>query len=227
MAARRKRKGKKKHSTRVSAHEIAEEILGLIQAAVYQPGDRLREQDIADRFGVSRGPVREALRILEAKTAIRIEPMRGATVIRMSDEETVVAVQMSGVLFGLAVRRAAELAEKEERALFFREAERLRALADKEDATPRAFFRATESLGLKITRAADSPKLETHLRDLRIGAPGIFGPLGFLTTESRRRAGDRWIEMTQAIRLGDAECAERIAIEIHEEACRNALAVGL
>ncbi len=215
-----------KDKTRTSATEIANGILRLIDTQQFQPGDRLREQDIADRFGVSRGPVREAFRILEARTAIRIEPMRGATIIRMSDEETVAAVEMSGVLFGLAARRATKHATDEERARFLEEARDLSQLAEGA-VTPKEFYQATLRLGSHITRAARSAKLETQLADVRIGAPNIFGPLGFLSPEHRTQAASRWTALCDAINRNDASRAEQLAILVHEEACRNALSVGL
>lgn len=211
---------------RMSATEIADGILRLIDAQKIQPGDRLREQEIADLYGVSRGPVREAFRILQARTAIRIEAMRGATVIRMSDEETVAAVEMSGVLFGLAARRACDHVTAEDVAKFRTEAEALSELA-KGYVTPKTFYRATLKLGGQITRAAGSAKLEQHLADVRVGAPNMFGPLGFISQTQRETAASRWIALVDALEAGDAKTAESLGVLIHTEACENALAVGL
>ena len=44
--------------------QIAERIFGAIAAGEYAPGERIREETLAEQFEVSRGPVREALRIL-------------------------------------------------------------------------------------------------------------------------------------------------------------------
>ena len=81
---------------RVSAEQIALDVVTLIGSRGFQPGDRLREQELADRFNVSRGPVREALRILEARSIVHIEPMRGATITRLKDDEVLDAVAAAG-----------------------------------------------------------------------------------------------------------------------------------
>jgi DNA-binding GntR family transcriptional regulator len=211
---------------RMTARDIAKEVMRLIDRQVYHPGDRLREQEIADRFKVSRGPVREALRILEAKTVIHIEPMRGATVVRMNDEETVVAVEISGVLFGLAVRRSTKFATPAQKRKILAEANKLGTLAVSE-ISPKDFFWKTVELGALISETCNSPRLQAQLVDARIGAPNMFGPLGFLTKDIRRRAASRWIAMAKAVVDDDAEKAERLAVLIHEEACRNALDVGV
>ena len=58
------------------------------------PGDRIRQEDVAERFGASRLPVREALRMLEADGLIEHEPNKGARVPRLSQHEVTVIYQM-------------------------------------------------------------------------------------------------------------------------------------
>jgi DNA-binding GntR family transcriptional regulator len=67
--------------------QIAESVTSAILRGEYQPGDPVREQELADQFQVSRGPIREALRILEKARAVTILPHRGAYVTRLSAQE--------------------------------------------------------------------------------------------------------------------------------------------
>jgi len=51
----------------------------LIVKGKLQPGQKIKEQEISNRLGISRPPLREAFKILEAEGLIRREPRRGAT----------------------------------------------------------------------------------------------------------------------------------------------------
>ena len=72
------------------------------------PGWRLIEHDLTERFGVSRGPVREALRRLAAEGLIDHVPNRGGTVRRLSSGEMGELFEIRIALEALAARRAAE-----------------------------------------------------------------------------------------------------------------------
>lgn len=74
------------------------------------PGRRVREIDLADRFGVSRTPVREALKRLEADGLLVEVPGRGLTVAKPSLSEILDDYLIREVLEGLAARLAAERA---------------------------------------------------------------------------------------------------------------------
>ena len=64
------------------AADLAERILDHARAEGLAAGARLPEQALADRFRVSRSPVREALRLLETRGAVRLERNRGAFLAR-------------------------------------------------------------------------------------------------------------------------------------------------
>ncbi len=51
------------------------------------PGEKLREVDLAERYGVSRGPVREAVRALEGQGLVSVQPNRGAVVTVLSADD--------------------------------------------------------------------------------------------------------------------------------------------
>lgn len=66
---------------------LREKIRALIVDGTYQPGQPLREQDLERRFGSSRGPIREALRLLELTGLVTHLPRRGFRVTEYDDRE--------------------------------------------------------------------------------------------------------------------------------------------
>jgi DNA-binding GntR family transcriptional regulator len=83
------------------------------------PGERLVENDLTNRFGVSRGPIREALRRLAAEGFIEHAPNRGAVVRRLSLQDVHELFQIRAELEALAARTAASAAaDPSKRALF-------------------------------------------------------------------------------------------------------------
>lgn len=68
-----------------------------------RPGDRIRQEDIAAKFGTSRLPVREALRILEAEGLTEHEPHKGARVPQLTQHEVAVIYRMRERLEPLAL----------------------------------------------------------------------------------------------------------------------------
>ena len=83
-------------------------LMHAIESGVYQPGDRLRETEIADRLALSRTPIREALRRLEAEKIIEHRPRVGAVIRTLGQAEVVELYEMRLVL----ERTAAEMAAK-------------------------------------------------------------------------------------------------------------------
>ena len=83
-------------------------LMRAIETGVYQPGDRLREAEIADRLSLSRTPIREALRRLEAENIIEHRPRVGAVIRSLGQAEVVELYEMRLVL----ERTAAEMAAK-------------------------------------------------------------------------------------------------------------------
>ncbi|GGX66222.1 transcriptional regulator [Tateyamaria omphalii] len=84
------------------------QLLAAIRTGEFAPGDRLRETDVADRLNLSRTPVREALRRLEADGIVEHRPRMGAVIRQLSHSELVELYEMRIVL----ERTAAEMAAK-------------------------------------------------------------------------------------------------------------------
>lgn len=92
---------------RRTVHEaVAEALRKAIYLGELPGGTRLNQDEIAAKFGVSRIPVREALRQLEAEGLVQIIPHRGAVVSTLSPEELRELYEIRITLESLAVRRA-------------------------------------------------------------------------------------------------------------------------
>jgi DNA-binding GntR family transcriptional regulator len=89
-------------------------VYGKLRSAIrnqeLKPGDRLREVQLAERLGVSRTPVREALKRLEADGLTRVAPPRGFVVTELTHRRVMELYAMREILAGVAARFAAEQA---------------------------------------------------------------------------------------------------------------------
>ena len=88
-------------------------ILEAIEAGVYKPGDRLVESELAERLGVSRTPVREALQRLETQSMLSRDG-RSLIVASLDHNQLAELYVVRSVLEGLAARLAARHAADEE-----------------------------------------------------------------------------------------------------------------
>lgn len=92
---------------RVSApNTVREGLRRAILAGEFAPGSQLRQDELAQRFGTSRIPVREALRQLEAEGLVSILPNRGATVSSLSLDEVLELMEIRIALECRALRMA-------------------------------------------------------------------------------------------------------------------------
>jgi DNA-binding GntR family transcriptional regulator len=65
-------------------NELAERLRHLIVEGDLAPGEKLSERDLCSRFGVSRTPLREALKVLSTEGLVRLIPHRGAAVSKLT-----------------------------------------------------------------------------------------------------------------------------------------------
>ena len=87
-----------------------ERLIADIRTGQLRPGDRLTETDLAERLGISRTPVREAIRMLESDGLVDHQPRSGARIRRLDMAEVTELYEMRAVLEGTAARFAARAA---------------------------------------------------------------------------------------------------------------------
>ena len=136
---------------------VSDEIRDLIIGGEFGPGDRLVEATLAQRFAVSRGPVRTALMELERVGLVTSVARRGmqVAVFRLADIDELFDVTMA--LERMAAREAATRMTSAKRADFFRLLDDLHVAQAASD--PRAAVEADLELHRALMRASDNKRL--------------------------------------------------------------------
>jgi DNA-binding GntR family transcriptional regulator len=168
---------------------LVDELAAQIQARVLNgdiaTGTWLRQESLAAEFGVSRTPVREALRKLQASGIVEVQPRRGALVRGPTAREIREAYEVRAELEGLAAELAAtrvrdgELRRlRDAQALFRRSVAALLAWRERrtldEPPPPEAhaeWMRGNDSFHLAIQEAAGNARLAAMLNDLHGSFP--------------------------------------------------------
>lgn len=179
-----------------------------------KPGDRLREEDIADRLNVSRTPVREAFNRLMSRGLLESSGTRGVTVRTLSPNETAELYALREILEGAAARLAAIHAsdlEIEEMREWQSRFERLQ-----DDA--RAMALANRRLHETIFRSARNRYLDSALKDMQ-DAISILGRTTFSLAGRPPTAISEHHAIIDAIASRDPDAAEKAS----REHIRNAL----
>ncbi|MEQ8264004.1 GntR family transcriptional regulator [Pseudohaliea sp.] len=93
---------------------VVEEIIARVRRGELVPGQRLVASDLADAFGVSRAPVREALHVLSGEGVVRLVPNRGAVIARLTTKELLDFIEFTSAICALGMQHAAQKMDREE-----------------------------------------------------------------------------------------------------------------
>lgn len=189
--------------------QIAEQVSQRILAGELQAGDRIQEQELSESFGVSRGPIREALRILEKDGVIRIMPNRGAHVTALSVKEVREIFEIREVLHGVVGRQSCENIGRDvlnEFEACVAEAERLAAKAG----SLNDYMKISQRLGQLLLQGTNNDWLRELLASLARQTMR-YRQLGLSTAERRRESACNWRKLYQAFKRRDAVTADSIA----------------
>jgi DNA-binding GntR family transcriptional regulator len=194
---------------RAAARAYASVRDGIVRGA-YAAGARLTELDLAQTIGVSRTPVREALRRLHAEGLVEFEPNHGAVVAAFDLEDAEEIFELRALLEPISARRAAERAAPAIIA-------QLRALSQQQmlESTQRRAGYLTRISDLNdrfhrlIQAAANSPRLAKTLAGL-IEAPLILRTFAQYSSAELRRSADQHLELVQAFEARDPMWAHSV-----------------
>ena len=190
--------------------QIAARLSERIVSGTYTPGQRVMEQAIAEEFEVSRGPVREALRLLEKEGLVMILPRRGAQVTNPTIAEVHEIFDIRAMLNGLRDRLIAESPQREQLVpVLEQEISRLAQTADAPGAGDE-YIEIVLRLNRLLTQTAGNRRLQAILGSLAMQTVR-YTRLGLSTPQRRQQSVQHWQRLLQAIRDGDGDAAERIA----------------
>lgn len=196
--------------TQSLAEQIAARLSERIVSGAYAPGQRIMEQAVAAEFQVSRGPVREALRLLEKDGLVTILARRGALVTKLSIEEVKEIFDVRAVLNGLRDRAIAEDPDRERHLpLLEKEIANLTRLA-RDAVQGDAYVDAVARLNRLLGQMLRNRRLKLILDSLALQTLR-YSQLGLSTPQRRRQSVQHWQKLLKAIRDGDGTEAERIA----------------
>jgi DNA-binding GntR family transcriptional regulator len=194
---------------RSSGDLVAVHIRSLIFNGDLRQGDRLRQDEIAQRLGVSRIPVREAIIALDREGWVAITPHRGAFVHGLDEDALHDHYEVQGLVYGLAARRATERATDEglER---LHDAQRQLAAA----VTPDELHEANDVFLRTLLALARSPRLGSVMRNMSTVVPGNFfeliGGSGAVQQRGTRR-------IVSAMRSRDPDAAADACLRLLRE----------
>lgn len=185
---------------------VRDAIRDAITAGDYKPGDRLVEGRLAEKFGVSRNPVREALKSLDSEGIVEIVARRGAFVAKLSDDEIREVIELRAALEGMGARLAARRLNPEAAELLpkiLKQGEEAVARRDVKELT-----RLNDAFHGTLADAGSNRFLTDFIQNLRSKTHWLFHGI------SEERAVTSWMEhagILRAVLDGDADMAELLA----------------
>ncbi|MEJ8846064.1 GntR family transcriptional regulator [Variovorax rhizosphaerae] len=184
--------------------QIAERIFAAVVNGEYAPGDRIREEMLAEQFDVSRGPVREALRILEKDSVVRILPNRGAHVTQLSVKEVSDIFEIRRQLVSAMVRG---MASPDDRLMAWIDGKvgELEVLARTPD-TGDDYLSISYRLSRMLAENSGNERLAEILTSLA-RQTRRYSKLGLATATRRRESARLWRATADAMKAGDIDRA--------------------
>lgn len=143
--------------------QVAEKLRLRIFAHELAPGDWIDELKIAEEYGISRTPLREALKVLAAEGLVTMKVRRGAYVTEVSSKDIADVYHLLSLLESDAVQVVAESGSDEELAALQQTHEELKAQMRNAD----RFFELNESFHMQLLQIADNRWRNQLVTDLR------------------------------------------------------------
>jgi DNA-binding GntR family transcriptional regulator len=196
-------------SAPTSVSRIREELERAILAGALEPGERLTAEALAQRFGTSRTPVREALLWLQAEGLVDMEPRRGAVVRPFDAADLVELYELRAVIEPYAAARAADRIGHEALRALRDNCDRAAARDGDGAAAVEDQIALNEAFHRIVVEAAGSERLEQALRAVA-GIPRAFRTVFWRDAAQREQSLFCHRELVRALAARQAGLAEAV-----------------
>ena len=188
--------------------QVISELREAILTGRLKAGERLVEERLADELGVSRNPVREAIRALASEGLVEVAARRGASVAVMSEQEARETIEVRALLEGQNARLAARRHDKGV-------IKRIEAVLNKGTAAVNAgrfdqLFRLNQEFHSELAAAGQNRVLGDLLQRLRDRTAMLFAPM---SPSRQSRSWNEHAGILRAIIDGDERLAATLAAE--------------
>ena len=190
------------------AHDVCGRLQQLIYSGEVAPGERLNEAALALRMGTSRGPVREAIRMLTGIGLVVAQPNRGVFVRQMSVREMAEVYELRALLFGFAAQHAAEHLTEADRIEFEQLLDDMDGACEAGD-SQRYYvlnLRFHELLMAQCQNQRAQQAYQDHVKELH-----VFRRRYFDATVNMRRSNSEHRRIFEAIVKGAKDRADKLA----------------
>jgi DNA-binding GntR family transcriptional regulator len=186
---------------------VVESIRRAIMRGVLQPGQRLTEEELAQEFGVSRTPVRDAFRLLEYEGVLEATPKRGMSVRSYQVDDLDRMYGLRACLEGYAAREAATRIAEAGLGRLHESCRRFEALKAAEDFL--GLIAENFAFHDTILEAANDPRLLRMVHGL-LTVPLIYRSFSWYSAAQRNAAEEHHRLITEALEQRDAGRAEAL-----------------
>lgn len=190
--------------------KVYEQLRQAMLKGLLKPGERLVERKLAGQLGVSRTPVREAIRMLQLEGLVAHLPRVGSVVAQVTDTEVLEIYRIRAVLEGLAARMAAEKINLVQLQQLTDLVEKIEELAKGGDLVQ--LERVHQEFNDFIYKVADSTRLYGMITTL-VDHITRYVRVGYCHPGRIEEATREHRQLVEAIKMRDGSLAERIARE--------------
>jgi DNA-binding GntR family transcriptional regulator len=183
--------------------QIAAKVADWILEGTLRPGAKIIEQDLAIEFAVSRGPVRDALRVLEREGLVTILARRGANVTELTVEEVKDIFEIRAALYEIVARKAVKARNDELLGVLDAGLKRLKHFAEIDNDEGR-YAETAYRLFMITAKYTGNRRLYRMIQALSLQTLR-YSKLGLRSKQRRQRSVKLWNEALQALRRGDSE----------------------
>ncbi|MBH1964649.1 MAG: GntR family transcriptional regulator [Comamonadaceae bacterium] len=193
--------------------QIVSRLTEDILKGVYQPGQRLKEQELALKMGTSRAPLREAFRVLERDGLIEILPWKGVRIVEPTNKEIKELFEARADMFGLTVKHVALNGELAFLKKIEAEIDQLIARTDA-GCDEREYKEMTNAISSQMYALIPNRYTRAFIDDLRQKMLWHYCYMGISSYASRQDANRHWHDLGEALLGRNPQAAEAAALSI-------------